>query len=91
MNTSLLIRYGRGAAIVLSVAVLAGCAHGLHRSSSAGHAPDRQDTRISSECRLQSTCNYNGQYEPGERDFAEQEARRLNQAQVQRLRRGAFR
>jgi hypothetical protein len=34
---------------------------------------------------------YEGQYEPGERDYAEQEARRLNQAQYAKLRRGARR
>ena len=44
---------------------------------------------MDSPCRLnQASCNYNGQYEPGERDYAEQEAKRLNRAEVQRLQRG---
>ncbi|MCK9508786.1 MAG: hypothetical protein M0Q54_10160 [Pigmentiphaga sp.] len=33
------------------------------------------------------SCIYEGKYEPGEREFAEQEARRLNQAEGERLRR----
>lgn len=33
------------------------------------------------------SCLYNGRYEPDERDYAEQQARRLNQAEIQRLRR----
>jgi hypothetical protein len=32
-------------------------------------------------------CLYEGAYEPGERDYAEQEAKRLNLAELQRLRR----
>lgn len=36
-------------------------------------------------------CIYEGAYEPGERDYAEQEARRLNQAALQRLRRSSIR
>ncbi len=31
---------------------------------------------------------YEGRYESGERDYAEEEARRLNRAALQRLRRG---
>lgn len=38
-----------------------------------------------------SSCLYEGAYEPGERDYAEQEAKRLNQAALQRLRRGSVR
>jgi hypothetical protein len=33
-------------------------------------------------------CIYEGAYEPGERGYAESEAKRLNQAQLDRLRRG---
>ena len=35
-----------------------------------------------------SSCMYNGNYEAGERQYAENEARRLNQAQLERLKRG---
>lgn len=46
----------------------------------------------SNECRWnRSRCIYEGSYEAGERDYAEEEARRLNQATIQRLRRGAWR
>lgn len=35
-----------------------------------------------------SSCMYDGNYEAGERQYAEDEARRLNQAQLERLKRG---
>lgn len=35
-----------------------------------------------------NSCMYNGNYETGERQYAEDEARRLNQAQLERLKRG---
>ncbi|OZI26879.1 hypothetical protein CAL26_01725 [Bordetella genomosp. 9] len=34
-----------------------------------------------------SKCLYKGSYEPGERDYAEQEAKRLNLAELERLKR----
>lgn len=38
-------------------------------------------------CRwMPSSCIHEGSYEPGERAYAEDEARRLNQAQLDRLR-----
>ncbi|KCB21986.1 hypothetical protein L541_2572 [Bordetella hinzii CA90 BAL1384] len=45
-------------------------------------------SQASSECRWnRSKCLYDGKYEAGERDYAEQEARRLNLAEAERLRR----
>lgn len=42
----------------------------------------------SNECRWnRQSCIYEGRYESDERDYAEEEARRLNQAQAARLRR----
>ncbi len=38
-----------------------------------------------------SNCMYEGKYEPGEREYAEEEARRLNQAALERLRRSGSR
>lgn len=35
-----------------------------------------------------NSCLYEGAYEPGERAYAQQEASRLNQAELARLRRG---
>lgn len=62
--------------------LMSGCAwhHRAHEGQRA----------VSSECPTPASCNYNGQYEPGERDYAEQEARRLNQAETQRLKRPAW-
>ena len=36
-----------------------------------------------------SSCMYEGSYEPGEREYAEQEAQRLNRAAYEKLRRSA--
>jgi len=70
-----------GAALLLVVFVSA-CSSTPSRVSSRGY--DR-----SSECRLsRSSCLYEGAYEPGERDYAEQEAKRLNQAESVRVSRG---
>lgn len=42
------------------------------------------------ECKWnRSSCMYEGAYEPGEEGYAEQEAKRLNQAQSVRLRRSS--
>lgn len=44
-------------------------------------------SRGSTLCALSpSSCLYDGRYEPGERDYAEREAIRLNQAALERLR-----
>lgn len=44
----------------------------------------------SGECAwYRSSCIYEGHYEPGEADYAEQEAARLNKAQAGKVRRGA--
>jgi hypothetical protein len=51
------------------------------------HHPRNGEGGMASECRTQASCNYNGQYEPGERGYAEQEAKRLNNAETQRLQR----
>lgn len=42
------------------------------------------------ECKWnRRACIYEGSYEPGERDYAEHEAARLNQAAIDRLRRSS--
>ncbi len=47
------------------------------------------DARVSSECqRSRSSCMYEGRYEPNEKEYAEQEAKRLNKASAAKLRRG---
>lgn len=52
---------------------------------------DLSQPALVNECkRNPSSCMYEGSYEPGERDYAEQEAKRLNRASLERLRRGAI-
>jgi hypothetical protein len=67
-----------GVALFL-VALISGCSSiGLGDS-------DRGD-----ECKWnRSSCMHEGSYEPGERDYAEQEAKQLNQAASERLRRSS--
>ncbi|CAB3717731.1 hypothetical protein LMG3458_03681 [Achromobacter deleyi] len=43
-------------------------------------------SRTSLECRV-TNCLYDGKYEPNERSYAEDEAKRLNRAELDRLRR----
>ncbi len=85
--------FGRfGIALFLGVLV-SGCSFtGLEapgtgpKASSAGvQASDRGN-----ECRRnRSGCIYEGAYEPRERDYAEQEAKRLNRAALERFRRSS--
>ncbi len=45
---------------------------------------------LGGECRwYRSGCMYDGKYEPGEEDYAEAEAKRLNKASTDRLRRSS--
>ncbi len=63
------------------VALLSGCA-GSDKSAKKTTVP----LAIANECGIiRSSCIYEGDYESGERDYAEQEARRLNNAQSIRL------
>ena len=72
------------ATICIALAALSGCSGARHpsASSSSSGAPFAVDPG----CRGGSSCMYNGHYDPGERDYAEQEAQRLNQAEYERLR-----
>ena len=70
------------AAILFALAfIMSGCSSAPRRSSSSSGAPFSVDP----SCRVGSACMYNGHYDPGERDYAEQEAQRLNEAEYQRL------
>jgi len=74
----------RSSIALLSAALVSGCF--------GGGAPARQTTDVSGECQWnRSRCLYEGAYEPGERDYAEQEARDLNRAALEKLRRSAVR
>ncbi len=68
--------FGQGGVAVLFVALIAGCSSGSPRVSDLGN-----------ECKIRSKCMYEGSYEPGEREYAEEEAARLNKAASRRLRR----
>ncbi|MFC4299201.1 MULTISPECIES: hypothetical protein [Castellaniella] len=76
MSGRIVIRCG----VALGFAVLmAGCF--------GGGAPARQSAQ-GGDCQWnRSRCLYEGSYEPGERDYAEQEAKDLNRASLQKLRR----
>ncbi len=76
----------RCGAVILLVTMVAGCS--LTRPSAPGR--NATSARSSSECSwFRSSCLYDGAYEPGEREYAEQEAQRLNQAEAQRIRRSS--
>jgi len=78
----------RLAAALCFAALLAGCSSGKDagRSGSLGSSPASSPDL---KCRIsRSSCLYNGSYEPGEKDYAEQAAKDLNQAEYERVRRG---
>ena len=72
-------------AVVLSLAVfITGCGGGASTKPVAAE--------LRNDCKWhRSSCLYEGSYEPGERDYAEQEAKRLNEAQSIRLVHSAWR
>ncbi len=73
----------RGAVLFLAILV-SGC-------SSVGSVMGFGEPEPDNEClRNRSGCIYKGRYEVGERDYAEQEARRLNRAAAERLRRNSI-
>lgn len=78
--------FARCGAVLFLAAIVAGCS-----SSNPPASADRGDARVvvtSSQCQWdRSSCIYKGRYEPDERAYAEDEARRLNQASIDRLRR----
>ncbi len=81
----MLSRYG---VVLLLVMLVSGCSVlGLGDSE-----PGTPSAMRYNECQWnRSSCMYEGKYEPGERKFAEEEARRLNQASLDRLRRSGIR
>ena len=86
MSTQTLIR----SSIALCLAALiSGCS--LLGFGGSDQRPDSGVTRSGSgACAwAPSSCMYEGRYEPGEESYAEREARRLNQASLERLRRSS--
>ncbi|WP_263910905.1 hypothetical protein [Achromobacter sp. 79A6] len=83
----------RGGFLLLCAALMSGCSSSSTPSpwsspNSGSVTSGSPSSRVSLECRVTS-CLYNGKYEPGERDYAEAEAKRLNRAEMERLRRAA--
>lgn len=77
----------RGGVILALTVIIAGCSSTSNPKSAALEGDARVVT-TSLECRVnRSACIYEGRYESGERQYAEDEARRLNQASIKRLRR----
>lgn len=77
----------RVGAMLFMAALVAGCSSTRNPESAASDGDARVVT-TSLECRVnRSACIHEGRYESGERQYAEDEARRLNQASVDRLRR----
>lgn len=75
-------RFALATILIALAAIVSGCSSApRHSSSSSSGAPFSVD----SSCRGGSSCMYNGHYDPGEREYAEQEAQRLNEAEYQRL------
>ncbi len=79
--------YSRFGVAIFLIALISGC-------STTGIAElDHKDERVPpaktvfNPCTWnRSSCMHEGSYEPGERHYAEQEAKRLNRAQIERLR-----
>lgn len=82
----------RGGPLLLLAALMSGCSSSSSSvnpwSSPAAPGSGPDSSRVSLECRVsRNSCLYNGKYEVGERDYAEEEAKRLNRAEMERLRR----
>ncbi|AZY53598.1 hypothetical protein [Bordetella avium] len=92
MRTATLIRY---AGLMLLFASMTGCTVSGPTGAVRALLPSLGGSGASNasvECRInRNACLYNGAYEPGERDYAEQEAKRLNAAELNRLRSNAIR
>lgn len=73
-----------GAALFLA-ALVAGCT--ITRPPAADRTVS-SSAQVSDQCKAnRKSCLHEGSYDPDERDYAEAEAKRLNQAELARLRR----
>lgn len=80
----ILRRYG---AISCLAVLMAGCSSTDSGGGGGGVAAATSRLLFGTECGWnRDSCLYEGRYEPGERHYAEVEARRLNQASLERLR-----
>lgn len=81
----------RWAVMALIAVLVSACSlFGSKQQASRSGVIVRGPTVQSNECQWnRSSCIHEGRYDTGERAFAEQEARRLNQASLDRLMRNA--
>lgn len=85
--------FSRCGVALFCVALVSGCSFTGPKASDTGVKALGSGVQTSSrgdDCRRnRSGCIYEGAYEPRERDYAEQEAKRLNRAALERFRRSA--
>jgi hypothetical protein len=80
-------RLGRSAIVISMLALAAGCSSGITGFSRAGPSATGSQAANNPCSWNPRSCIHKGSYEPNERAYAEQEAARLNQASLERLRR----
>lgn len=75
---------------LISIFMISGCSL-LPSNSTSNYRYTSSTKRPINECTFNvKSCGYEGSYEPGERQFALEEARRLNMASLEKLRRNAI-
>lgn len=78
----------RCGAALFFVALVAGCSSNEPTPAEKASMLETTPARASNECKAnRKKCLHEGSYDVGERDYAEDEAKRLNLAESQRLRR----
>jgi len=78
----------RCGAALFFVALVAGCSSSKPTPAEKAGMMETTPARASNECKAnRKKCLHEGSYDVGERDYAEDEAKRLNLAESQRLRR----
>lgn len=88
MSVQTLRRYG---VVIMLAALASGCSStrpGASPSAGSSSTSAARERVVTDDCKwLRSRCIYEGSYDAGERNYAEQEAKRLNTAELERLRR----
>jgi|GEM_PF-1151300 len=74
-------------AVALLLTACGSSAYQHHSIKNSHHSPMRQAIESAQCAFAPEQCMYDGPYEPGERAYAEEEAKRLNRNSLNRLRR----
>ncbi len=83
-----ILTISRCGAALFFVALVAGCSSSKPTPAEKATMSEATPARASNECKAnRKKCLHEGSYDVGERDYAEDEAKRLNLAESQRLRR----